>query len=510
MNQHPDSALRILSTIDTKNLPGKYEKALYSLLMSQALDKNYIDISSDTIISAAVDYFPKTKDSYRAMLTFYYLGRICYNASDYSNALVNFFRAYEMAKEQDEHFWAGMATQWISDVFNETYNSADELKYANISLEEFRTHGVQPYIDYAIFDVAKASHNNLNYAESISLTKNLIDSAKLYGDNNLNGLALRLQAVSYYAMKDYGKSLSLFKEYSKDYTLSNKDSVYMGTCLVKLSKINDGKELLNNITVLDDGYGSLLEYELYLALDDKDKALTALDNLFKASDKRLKKKISVDILSNAINYYNSEKEKEKITSQNAKMVLWIVVIISFIILFLLIVLIRHYILKQKTLKEANIAIATNYKEIIKLRESEYNSTKESVELLLRSKFEILDNLTRTYYENPANTAIEKKITRTVTDLIKDFTSSKNLEQLEALVNRHSANIMANFRTDFPNLKDADYHLFLLSVLSFSSSSMALFLNVDKMTAVYERKRRLKNRIKASQNSSTQSYLHFLE
>lgn len=43
MDQHPDSALSILNRIDPSELVSDKSRALYSLLITQALDKNYID-----------------------------------------------------------------------------------------------------------------------------------------------------------------------------------------------------------------------------------------------------------------------------------------------------------------------------------------------------------------------------------------------------------------------------------------------------------------------------------
>ena len=57
METHPDSALALLKTIDQSSIIGKESKAKYSLLMSMALDKNYIDTTTFDIIQPAIDYY---------------------------------------------------------------------------------------------------------------------------------------------------------------------------------------------------------------------------------------------------------------------------------------------------------------------------------------------------------------------------------------------------------------------------------------------------------------------
>ena len=57
MNEHPDSALNILKDISGSDLRIKEHRARHALLYSQALDKNYIDLTNDSLINIAVDYY---------------------------------------------------------------------------------------------------------------------------------------------------------------------------------------------------------------------------------------------------------------------------------------------------------------------------------------------------------------------------------------------------------------------------------------------------------------------
>ena len=57
LNQHPDSALFALKQIDTSRIAGKKDWAYYHLLHSAALDKNYIDVTDDSLITLSADYY---------------------------------------------------------------------------------------------------------------------------------------------------------------------------------------------------------------------------------------------------------------------------------------------------------------------------------------------------------------------------------------------------------------------------------------------------------------------
>lgn len=83
----PDSALSILSKTDTGLLDSEKLKARYSLLKSIALDKNKIDICSDSIIAEAVSYYSSKGNECEKARTFYYTARIFENAGEYDEAM---------------------------------------------------------------------------------------------------------------------------------------------------------------------------------------------------------------------------------------------------------------------------------------------------------------------------------------------------------------------------------------------------------------------------------------
>ena len=95
MHSNPDSALSVLGEIEAGQLHNRHDIALYSLLYSQALDKNYIDLTSDSTIAPAVDYYTKRENHNRKAQSLYYLGRIHYNAKEIELAAEAFLEAKE-------------------------------------------------------------------------------------------------------------------------------------------------------------------------------------------------------------------------------------------------------------------------------------------------------------------------------------------------------------------------------------------------------------------------------
>lgn len=95
MNSQPDSAYTILLSIDKSRLGGDEEKARYALLMSMALDKNYIDTTTFDVLQPAIDYYLKHGTPDEKLRTLYYQGRIYQNQNNDDSALASFMKASE-------------------------------------------------------------------------------------------------------------------------------------------------------------------------------------------------------------------------------------------------------------------------------------------------------------------------------------------------------------------------------------------------------------------------------
>ena len=93
----PDSALQILSKLNSKTIRGSYNRALYALLMSKALDKNEINIENDSLINIATDYFDNSDPVYAGYACFYH-ARIDRNRGNLEEQANMLFKAMEYAE----------------------------------------------------------------------------------------------------------------------------------------------------------------------------------------------------------------------------------------------------------------------------------------------------------------------------------------------------------------------------------------------------------------------------
>ncbi len=99
LNTHPDSALSLLSSINKDKLGDNEEKARYALIMSMALDKNYIDTTSFDVLQPAIDYYLYKGSADERLRTLYYQGCIFLNKSDFDMAMECYLKAADLKDE---------------------------------------------------------------------------------------------------------------------------------------------------------------------------------------------------------------------------------------------------------------------------------------------------------------------------------------------------------------------------------------------------------------------------
>ena len=103
MEENPQMALETLESIDREMLTTRKVQAKFALLYTMALDKNYIDVASDSIIAPAVRYYQNHGTAKDKLLTYYYNGVISLNAGDTERAMENYVEAERYVKDCNDN-----------------------------------------------------------------------------------------------------------------------------------------------------------------------------------------------------------------------------------------------------------------------------------------------------------------------------------------------------------------------------------------------------------------------
>ena len=169
MDAQPDSALSLLQNIDRSSLETKGLEAKYSLLLSQALDKNYIDLQSDSIIDPAVRYYENHGSADEKLKTLYYRGRIAMNAQKYEEAISYFTKAAGYADRVFDKVAAGRVYAAQSNIYNEYFDTEKTIKSAERAAEYYLAGG--DTLKY--LNAIRSITSQYLYMDSIKVAENL-------------------------------------------------------------------------------------------------------------------------------------------------------------------------------------------------------------------------------------------------------------------------------------------------------------------------------------------------
>ena len=153
MSSLPDSALVLLSSIDRERLGDDEEKARYALLMSMALDKNYIDTTTFDVLQPAIDYYLENGSADERLRTLYYQGRIYQNQKDNDLAMQSFMRGRECFGHSSDTLTMANLLVAQGTILVTTYKFDD---FINVNLEAAELYGELGRDDYEILSIANA------------------------------------------------------------------------------------------------------------------------------------------------------------------------------------------------------------------------------------------------------------------------------------------------------------------------------------------------------------------
>lgn len=102
MQSRPDSALNILRSVMQPESMNEENRAMYALLLTQAMDKNHLPHTNDSLIRIAVKFYQQEADKDKKAQSFFYLGRVYQETNDTLGAIEAYLDALEANPESQK------------------------------------------------------------------------------------------------------------------------------------------------------------------------------------------------------------------------------------------------------------------------------------------------------------------------------------------------------------------------------------------------------------------------
>ncbi|MBD5289305.1 MAG: hypothetical protein HDS26_01305 [Bacteroides sp.] len=534
MDERPDSSLQILDSIDASRLRGG-DRALYALLLTQARDKNHLDLSNDSIINESVDYYGREGDLRRLGKSIYFRGRMYYQSHDYRSALLDFSRSKEIFETIGDPFFCGLSCRGIGDIYWDLNNSEDALVYTLKEYEYMKESGRRNYAEYALSSLGIAYHNCQRYDEARRIASQLQREA---GENEeMLEFSHKIEALCLQSEERYSEALVLWNTLMGSSSAQTLDSLRRCQALLETGQLDEGERFFREIS--DDG--SLMRHYLNVMLagkkGDVDEAFRQLarynyeiqDYLNNTQQQKLGSTMGEEYELRSRLYRNEIK-----TGKLSRLLL-----LSVLLFFLVISIVVFIILRKRSQERVRQTLAkvmelTSEKEFIerdrdriaescdeleKKRdelekrhdelEENIRKSRKNLHLSIARESTLRDNLTNvmnsrlgllkimhSIMEGGENTkSLEiRRLIRKVTPYIKQFEIKKEeLIRLESYVDDVYDSAMRRFRQEVI-LKEEDYQVYLLSLLGQPCAIIAGLLGFDSISRVYVRRKHIRGKI----------------
>lgn len=513
INEWPDSALTILDSFDTSLLENKSIWAHHSLLHAQAKDKCYIDETNDSLMTQVVNYYEGKRDKEKLFKAYYYLGRIQYNAGNYTESMLSYTKAEQLIDKVNDDFFKGLLYAQLGMLHQKYYDYPRSLDAFNTAAKHYELARKTAHKYFAKLNIGQVYQELKDYTAAEVLLSEVMSWSYENDFVQLCQEALEFLITLYDETDQEAKISSLTNSVYADYCGSSLQVIQIRA--YELSKQNNASsiDMLNEADAylqhtVDTISNYYYKYRVHKQFGQYKEALFNHEQMINVQDAQTSTVLKHPLLSIKNDYIQAENKYMQLKVKMHKTQKHFAIIILCISICCITIYFRRRILEKNTEMLGYIEVATDLEKTLieKCQEiesisnnlgvigSELKTSEGYISEIFYKQYELLNKLTSTYYEthvcNKDMEAIYKQVSLEIERLSSD---KKAISQLENFVNRYRRNIMNTIRTHLPDLTNMDYRLLCYLCAGFSAKAISIFTG-DSTNNIYVKKSRIKDAI----------------
>ena len=513
ISERPDSALAVLESIDHSDLKSRRSEAHHALLHAMALDKNYINVTDDSLANVAVRYYSKHGPKKYLARSLYYKGLSYYYNKEYDKSIIELSKAEPVAAMADS-LYLGFVKMLQASMYNISYNDLQELMCLENALETYTAIGAEYYTIVAKIELSKSYMSNEKYEDAEKLLEEVLASEQLNKKltAKTNGDYAFLMGTRPDA--DYETAVTYFEktaEVENGIYLSKQDYWVWAHALAETGDFDRSQQIVDMLGPIDSsGTAYYWQYEIAKIKGDKDKAFELFEEFSRKNNEEVVQILKQSISTVQRDYYRSQYEIADYKARNRGLILTVLIVSS----LLLITLILFSALRYRRIKEEEKEQYIRYAEEISRQLDEFkNDTYPALQrkyiAMYKDRYETLRTLFDKYVSSEDRVDAETLIYKQVTTLVKELRKEvENDRKLERTLDADLGGIMTDLKTEFPNLKQRDCTLFGYLALGFDAPIISHLMGTNP-NSVYVSKYRLKKLIEESEIPRKSEFLAIL-
>jgi tetratricopeptide (TPR) repeat protein/DNA-binding CsgD family transcriptional regulator len=499
IEQEPDSALDALNSIFYPEKLNRRMFSKYCLLLVQAKDKLYKDITSDTVIFDVRDYYEKRNEVENIALSSFYCGRVLQEQRQRDAAMAEYLKADEYAEKTKNINLRGLSQSLIGEVLLKELLQTEAIEHFQIAVQHFHK--------------AKNLKNEIisySLIGSAFLMKSFNDSAFYYYNKGLelaeaNNDSLQITRLIHnigIAYRETGKYDLAEKYFRKatEYITNSDDKIKL---YLNLSKTFYEREILDSakvyvnksLSLFPDNNDIFVAADIYKTLSqiaEKQSEFKQSLGYYKEYADNLRKIVSENKsneileLQKRYNYERLQNENNKLKINKQK--IYILFSITLLIVCLLVLFFyKKFADNKKIALEKDNQILEAKSQIYLLMEmgENYSSEINSLRDCLLHHFDILKKVTLLKQYLRDNDEHSHRLVKKFNEIVYGQ-ESLNWGMLYKDMDKIHKGLLSRLKERYPVLDETEFRICCLTCADLSCSEIAFFMELKPNTIQMKR------------------------
>lgn len=515
----PDSALSLLESVNAMKLKSKSSKARFSMLYAMALDRNGVDTADLSVIDPAVRYYESHGSDADRMRTFYYQGRMYYNAGDFQAAIKCLMRSREYSVDSKDFVFKGLIASAASDVYAQNNNLTEKIRFCEEAARCFAEAGDTRRAWITTGRLASYYADRKDWAKADSLYSVFFSSPP----QDTLVLAEHLLNVARYCLfkpeADPSMSKSLFRKAVMEYSARPAPTDY---CVYAYaSELSGEGKVAERVFAQLEAAGcdpeplAVWKYRVLKHRGDSAGALRMLERAVACGDSAVIASLNQSVSQAQSDYFMAKSELMEKDRKVQVMSRWIVALVG-LIAFAGVVAVSLYNRKKWARRVMEVSAINEDVRRRLSNELDVSSRKDLALANLRRKYvqtykmqySQLNDLCREYLETEGSGKEKDRIYAKVRGIVSVIDGC-NQKKLERMIDESLDGIMRKLHEDLPDASATDYRFITLNILGFDAKTIARIMGYA-VQSVYTKRVRLRTRISALDSANKEFYLEFID
>lgn len=509
----PDSALAVLSQIDTSTLHLPKERAQFALLYSIALDKTHIDTTDIGVIRPALEYYPKHGTSWQKMLAYYYEGRIHYNAKRDAEAIISQMHALDNAANTEPGRYLGLIYSAMADLSGRSYCWEEADGYLTRAQRAFLDVNDSTAYFLTTENIIINLSNQGKKEEAIEMANSLIDNdipSFLLADVLIKKAEIMVDTTTV----DYRPSLACYQQaFQMGGKPSKKHLARYAYSLGRCGYKKEAEQVFQQLLESDESTAFAAKSWLQELLADKGdypNAYRILRETLDSQSKAINQLINQSLFRTQRDYLKVKEDEIVLRNKNQRLLIALLVLSFILASFISGIMVCFFRWKVESKELEMERLSESMKQLLDEKDASIHGLQSQFKRIYSQRFKQLEEYYKNYEIARRSGASRNRLFDSLLEIIRDIEGDTDGQRhMDEVIDQQFDGIMTRLYEECPNLQKRDYLLFSYTAAGFDLTTIGMLLGNLSADAVHMRRYRLRKALREMNPPSLQVFLEVL-